>query len=252
MGTAPLVALRGVARTYASGTRALDPVDLDVGAGEFLVLVGPSGCGKSTLLRLIAGLDTPSEGEISRPDQARDVGFVFQDATLMPWATVFDNVFLPLRLQGESRRAAAPRVRALLARVGLDAFADAYPRELSGGMRMRVAIARALLPQPALLLLDEPFAALDEITRFRLNDDLLAVQAEFGTTIIFVTHSIYESAYLASRILVMAPRPGRIAADIAGTAPGRRDASFRSGPTFAHLAAEVGEALRTVSADHPA
>ncbi|QAY94723.1 ABC transporter ATP-binding protein [Methylovirgula ligni] len=216
-----LVALQDVTKIYPSGTRALDPVDLVVREGELLTLLGPSGCGKSTLLRLIAGLERPSSGAVWRPGE---IGFVFQEATLMPWADVAANVSLPLRLQnvpeGELRR----RRDEALALVGLEPFAKAFPRELSGGMRMRVSIARALVSRPKLLLMDEPFAAIDEIGRFRLNDDLLRLKAELATTIVFVTHSVYEAVYLATRIAVMAARPGRIVADVA------IDQSFRRAP----------------------
>jgi NitT/TauT family transport system ATP-binding protein len=190
--TMPLVSLRNASKIYRNGTVALAGLGLDVRPREFLTLLGPSGCGKSTILRLIAGLDSVSFGTLARsfPLDRASIGFVFQDPTLMPWASVFDNVFLGPRLQGLSWRDAAPMVNEVLALVGLAAEAKAFPRELSGGMRMRVSIARALVLHPPLLLLDEPFAALDEITRFRLNDDLLALQGELGTTIVFVTHSV--------------------------------------------------------------
>ena len=211
-----LVSLRGVTKVYPSGTRALDPVDLVVREGELLTLLGPSGCGKSTLLRLIAGLERPSSGEVAgavwRPGE---IGFVFQEATLMPWADVAANVALPLRLQRLPRTEIVKRRDEALALVGLESFAKAFPRELSGGMRMRVSIARALVSRPKLLLMDEPFAAIDEAGRFRLNDDLLRLKAELATTIVFVTHSVYEAVYLATRIAVMGPRPGRIVTEVA-------------------------------------
>src|SRR5882724_10674191 len=178
---APIVSLRDVAKTFANGVAALDHLDLDVRPGEFLSLLGPSGCGKSTALRLMAGLSKPSSGAIewaggrARDARSGHLGFVFQEPTLMPWATVADNVRLPLRLTGLAHDKAASRVTAALERVGLADFAAAYPRELSGGMKMRVSLARALVTEPTLLLMDEPFAALDEITRFKLNDDLLAL-----------------------------------------------------------------------------
>jgi NitT/TauT family transport system ATP-binding protein len=206
-----LVALRGIAKTFPSGTQALDGLDLAVRDGELLTLLGPSGCGKSTVLRLIAELERPSSGEMQgavwRPG---DIGFVFQEATLMPWADVRSNVELPLRLQRLPQVDVRKRGDEVLALVGLAQFAKAFPRELSGGMRMRVSIARALASRPKLLLMDEPFAAIDEIGRFQLNDDLLRLKRELATTIVFVTHSIYEAVYLATRIVVMAPRPGRI------------------------------------------
>jgi NitT/TauT family transport system ATP-binding protein len=243
--TTPLVSLQNAGKIYRNGTVALAGLDLDVRTGEFLTLLGPSGCGKSTILRLIAGLDAVSSGTLTRSfglDRA-SIGFVFQDPTLMPWASVFDNVFLGPRLQGRSRRDAAPIVNEVLALVGLGAEAKAFPRELSGGMRMRVSIARALVLHPPLLLMDEPFAALDEITRFRLNDDLLRVQGELGTTIVFVTHSVYESVYLSSRIVVMAARPGRIVEEI-GIAPPSPRGNFRTSTAYAHACAQASRALQ--------
>jgi len=241
-----LVSLRGIGKTYVNGTVALEGVDLEIRGGEFLTLLGPSGCGKSTILRLIAGLDAASSGALTRAfdNVGAAIGFVFQEPTLMPWASAFDNVFLPLRLQGQSRRMAAPAVKEALGLVGLADFAEAYPRELSGGMRMRVSIARALVLRPLLLLMDEPFAALDEITRFRLNDDLLRLQGELGATIVFVTHSVYESAYLSTRIAVMAARPGRIVAEIATDDARPRDKNFRLSPAYASSCKRAVEALR--------
>jgi NitT/TauT family transport system ATP-binding protein len=246
--SAALVSLRGVSKTFANGTTALAGLDLDIRPGEFLALLGPSGCGKSTALRIIAGLAEPSAGRVEWPGSARrdhraEIGFVFQEPTLMPWATAADNVWLPLRLRGVSRRAAAARIEEGLAQVGLSAFGAAYPRELSGGMKMRVSIARALSLRPRLLLMDEPFAALDEITRFKLNDDLLRLQAEFGCTVVFVTHSVYESVYLSSRIVVMAARPGRVVAEIPVDGPVARDESFRSTPLYSDLCRQTSEAL---------
>ncbi len=251
--TRPLIRLGGVGKTYAGGTEALAGIDLDVRQGEFLSLLGPSGCGKSTLLRLIAGLGVPSQGRIDWPaaplDAAgrpqRALGFVFQEPTLMPWASVFDNVYLPLRLAGQRRRAVAARVAAAIESVGLSSFARAYPRALSGGMRMRVSIARAMVMQPSVLLMDEPFAALDEITRMRLNDDLLRLWREGGWTVIFVTHSVYESVFLSSRIAVMGARPGRIVATIAVDAPYPRDESFRTSGEYNALCRRTSAALRT-------
>ena len=223
---APVVALGNVGKTFANGVVALDRLSLDVWPGEFVSLLGPSGCGKSTALRIIAGLSEPSSGTVDwlQPEAAgpRRLGFVFQEPTLMPWATVAANVGLPLKLKGE-RETAAARVAAALARVGLEAFADSYPRELSGGMKMRVSIARALVTEPRLLLMDEPFAALDEITRFRLNDDLLVLWRALGKTVVFVTHSVFESVYLSQRIVVMTPRPGRVFTELAIDAPYPRD-----------------------------
>jgi NitT/TauT family transport system ATP-binding protein len=241
-----LVSLKNVGKTYKTGTVALEGLDLDVRAGEFLTLLGPSGCGKSTILRLIAGLDDVTSGTLTRKfkvDQA-SMGFVFQDPTLMPWASVFDNVFLPLRLRGLSRREAMRAVEEALTMVGLGPFSKAYPRELSGGMRMRASIARALVLRPLLLLMDEPFAALDEITRFKLNDDLLSVRSELGTTIVFVTHSVFESVFLSSRIAVMAARPGRVVAEIPIDAPSPRAKDFRTSDAYGHYCAGVSRALQ--------
>ena len=238
----PVATLRGVDKRYANGTVALAGVDLDLRRGEFVSLLGPSGCGKTTVLRLIAGLAEASAGSVAWPTGAKpDLGFVFQDATLMPWATALQNVTLPLRLKHLPARDAARRAEAALASVGLAGFANAYPRELSGGMKMRVSIARALVTEPSILLMDEPFAALDEITRHKLNDDLLALWAERQFTVLFVTHSVFESVYLSQRIVVMAARPGRIVADMATAAEAPRPASFRT-------SAPYGETCRLVSA----
>jgi NitT/TauT family transport system ATP-binding protein len=242
----PVVSLRGVGKAFATGTLALDGLDLDVRSGEFISLLGPSGCGKSTALRIIAGLSEPTRGTVTWPaGQARPsetIGFVFQEPTLMPWATVFDNVFLPLRLAGLHRSKAAPRVMESLAHVGLVDFSQAYPRELSGGMKMRVSLARALVTNPSLLLMDEPFAALDEITRFKLNDDLIALWRALGKTVIFVTHSVFESVYLSQRVVIMSARPGRIAATLAIDAP-NRDARFRTSAEYAGFCRLASEAL---------
>lgn len=243
--TKPLVSFKNAGKIYENGTVALAGLDLDVREGELLTLLGPSGCGKSTILRLIAGLDNVTSGTLTR-DFERDhasIGFVFQDPTLMPWASVFDNVFLPLRLRGRARNEGTPVVEEVLGLVGLGSFPMVFPRELSGGMRMRVSIARALVLRPPLLLMDEPFAALDEITRFKLNDDLLALQGELGTTIVFVTHSVFESVYLSTRIAVIASRPGRVVAEIAIDAPSPRDRDFRTSSVYAHYCAHASRAL---------
>jgi NitT/TauT family transport system ATP-binding protein len=259
--TAPVVTLHSVAKRFANGTLALDQLDLTVRDGEFVSLLGPSGCGKSTALRLIAGLGEPTRGSISwnvapLPTLPRtrgrvgrgardkpDVGFVFQESTLMPWATVLRNVILPLELEGVERRAATQRVAEALERVGLASFRDFYPRELSGGMKMRVSIARALVTDPPLLLMDEPFAALDEITRFKLNNDLLGLWREVGHTVIFVTHSVFESVYLSSRIVVMTPRPGRVFTELSIDAPYPRDESFRTSAEYARHCRIASQAL---------
>jgi len=249
-GLAPRLArLEAVGKTFANGTVALSGVDLEIRRGEFLSLLGPSGCGKSTILRLLAGLTAATLGWINWSENEHELGFVFQEPTLMPWATVFDNVWLPLRLKGQSRGAAKPAIIDALTKVGLVGFAKAYPRELSGGMKMRVSIARALVTRPALLLMDEPFAALDEITRNKLNDDLVALKCELDATVVFVTHSVYESVYLSDRILVMAPRPGRVVAEIEIAAPLPRSEEFRLGALYAQSCRETSAALhRAMSA----
>jgi NitT/TauT family transport system ATP-binding protein len=242
----PVVSLRGVGKTFASGTVALGGLDLDVRDGEFLSLLGPSGCGKSTALRIIAGLSEPTRGTVAwsgaQAGRINDIGFVFQEPTLMPWATVFANVFLPLKLAGIGRAEAAPRIMQTLARVGLSEFADGYPRQLSGGMRMRVSIARALVTAPRVLLMDEPFAALDEITRFKLNDDLIALWRELRMTIIFVTHSVFESVYLSQRVVVMSARPGRVSTELVIDTR-QRDAGFRTSVEYAGHCRVASEAL---------
>jgi NitT/TauT family transport system ATP-binding protein len=246
---APLVALRGVGKAFPNGTRALAGVDLEVREGEFVALLGPSGCGKSTALRIVAGLSEPSEGVVEWPTagtaaaSASRIGFVFQEPTLMPWASVSGNVTLPLELRGVTASKAAERAEAVLERVGLSAFRRAYPRELSGGMRMRVSIARALITEPQLLLMDEPFAALDEITRFALNDDLLRMWRALRTTIVFVTHSVFESVYLSSRVVVMTTRPGRVFAELAIDAPHPRDRNFRTSAEYAAFCRRASEVL---------
>ena len=243
-----LLALQGVDKRFDNGTLALQGVDLSVGEHEFVSLLGPSGCGKSTALKMIAGLASVTAGRIAWPDapagdQAKGISFVFQEPTLMPWARVFDNVWLPLRLKGVSRDAAKPQVDEALAKVGLAQFAHVYPRELSGGMKMRVSIARAMVTEPHLLLMDEPFAALDEMTRFKLNNDTLALWQAKQFTTIFVTHSVYESVYLSNRIIVMAARPGRVIADIKIDEPYPRSDAFRTTPRYAQWCVQVSQAL---------
>jgi len=250
-----VVALNGVGKAFASGVVALERLGFAVRAGEFVSLLGPSGCGKSTALRIIAGLSAPTTGTVEwpqaqdmQPDSSPGIGFVFQEPTLMPWATVAANVRLPLKLQGLAATA-EPRVNAALVRVGLSGFAQSYPRELSGGMKMRASIARALVTEPQLLLMDEPFAALDEITRFRLNNDLLAVWQSLGKTVVFVTHSVFESVYLSQRIVVMTPRPGRIFAELTIEAPYPRDERFRTSADYAGYCRGVAEALTRATAE---
>jgi NitT/TauT family transport system ATP-binding protein len=250
----PVVALRGVGKSFANRVVALERLDLNVWPGEFVSLLGPSGCGKSTALRIIAGLSEPTKGKVewrearaARAAGAPRIGFVFQEPTLMPWATVAANVRLPLKLAGLAPDATA-RVDAALARVGLSGFAQSYPRELSGGMKMRASIARALVTEPDLLLMDEPFAALDEITRFRLNNDLLGLWETLDKTVVFVTHSVFESVYLSQRIVVMTRRPGRVFTELSVDAPHPRDESFRTSADYAGYCRRVSEALARASA----
>jgi NitT/TauT family transport system ATP-binding protein len=243
------VSLRDVTKTYDSGVMALGPLDLAVARGEFVSLLGPSGCGKSTALRLIAQLASPTSGEVriarhegeSRPGHG--IGFVFQEPTLMPWTSVRENVRLPLKLAHVPVAEADARVAEALSRVGLSDFAESYPRELSGGMKMRVSLARALVTDPDILLMDEPFAALDEITRFRLNNDLLTLWRDLHKTVIFVTHSVFESVYLSQRVIVMTSRPGRIDAEFHITAPEPRGEEFRTSAEYAAFCREVSKAL---------
>ena len=243
--------MRAVGKRFATGVTALDGIDLDIHRGEFLSLLGPSGCGKSTLLRIIAGLSEPSSG-VRRLSLAIDrtgkipagrIGFVFQDPTLMPWCSVIDNVLLPFRLAGRIGPAERERADAEIQSVGLGGFERAYPRQLSGGMRMRVSIARALVTDPDLLLLDEPFAALDEITRMALNDDLMRLWENRRPTVVFVTHSVFESVYLSTRIAVMTPRPGHVVAELPVDLPQPRQRSLRTSPRYAALCATVSEQL---------
>jgi NitT/TauT family transport system ATP-binding protein len=249
------VALDGVGKAFTNGVVALDRLHLGVRLGEFVSLLGPSGCGKSTALRIIAGLSEPTSGTVEWREAVpaddganpRRIGFVFQEPTLMPWATVAGNVRLPLKLKGLEPDTPA-RVTAALERVGLAGFAASYPRELSGGMKMRTSIARALVTEPELLLMDEPFAALDEITRFRLNDDLLALWRALGKTVVFVTHSVFESVYLSQRIVVMTPRPGRVFTELVIDAPHPRDQRFRTSVEYAGYCRLVSEALTEASA----
>ena len=239
-----IASLRGVERIYTGRLKALGPLDLDIREGEFLSLLGPSGCGKSTALRVIAGLLEPSAGEVLWPCGKPTIGFVFQDPTLMPWATARDNVRLPLDLLRVPGGEADRRTQTALERVGLKGFETAYPRTLSGGMRMRVSLARALVARPKLLLMDEPFAAVDEMTRQSLNDDLIRLWRDDGLTIVFVTHSVNESTYLSTRTVVMTPRPGRIAADIPFARAPSPDPAYRFAPEFATNASRVSAALR--------
>ncbi len=248
-GTA-VVTLDHVDKRFDNGLLALRDVSLQVGAGEFVALLGASGCGKSTVLRLAAGLETASAGRVQAPALANEVStasadtaFVFQEPTLMPWASLFDNVFLPLRLAGVPRGKAALRVREVLQRVGLGEFEAAYPAELSGGMKMRASIARALVTRPRLLLMDEPFAALDEITRQHLNGDLMAWWATQAMSVLFVTHSVFEAVFLSQRVLVMGARPGHVVAELAVDAPYPRAPSFRMSALYMKTCHDLSLAL---------
>ncbi len=242
---APVMTLRGVSKTFAGGVTALDGLTMSVKAGDFISLLGPSGCGKSTALRIMAGLTQPTTGRIEwhGGQQAGDLGVVFQEPTLMPWATVADNVWLPFRLRGQTYSAVKDDVLEVLRLVGLDRFLNAYPRELSGGMKMRVSIARAMVTRPRLILMDEPFAALDEITRFKLNNDLLALKARVGCTVVFVTHSVFESVFLSDRIVVMAARPGRVVRELTVDAPFPRNEDFRTSADYAAHCRAASDAL---------
>jgi NitT/TauT family transport system ATP-binding protein len=228
----PLIGVRGVSKVFANGVRALADVSLEVEHSEFLSVLGPSGCGKSTLLRLIAGLGEPTAGTIEQPGNKADIGFVFQEPTLMPWATALANVALPLRLRGVAKSEREARAAAALEQVGLRGFERTWPRELSGGMKMRVSIARALVVQPMLLLMDEPFAALDEITRHRLNADLLELWQGNKVTVVFVTHSVFESVFLSQRIAIMTSRPGRVGSELSIATPYPRSEAFRTSTEY--------------------
>lgn len=259
--------LNHVSKVFANGTVALQDMHLTVQASQFISLVGPSGCGKSTVLRLVAGLSGLSTGRIEwghdlamtaaspRTPDPQNLAFVFQEAALMPWATVLDNVCLPLKLNGMSRRAAQIAAQEALHWVGLAGWDRHYPRELSGGMKMRVSIARALVTQPSLLLMDEPFGALDEITRSKLNNDLLELWQQQRWTVLFVTHNIYEAVYLSQRVIVMAPRPGRVIADVTIDAPYPRTEAFRMSEICNQYCREVSaylsEAMQPTLAGHP-
>jgi NitT/TauT family transport system ATP-binding protein len=247
----PIVALRQAGKRFSNGTLAVKDFNMVIERHSFASLLGPSGCGKSTVLRMIAGLREPSAGTIDWPDATsdaggrpiRDLGFVFQEPTLMPWATAIKNVMLPLDLARIAKSEAVARAREALVDVGLAGFENAYPRELSGGMKMRVSLARAIVTRPSLLLMDEPFAALDEITRFKLNNDLLELWRGHRFTVIFVTHSVFESVYLSQRILVMAARPGRVMAEVVIDAPYPRDETFRTSVLYGEFCHRVSRTL---------
>ena len=244
-----MLQLDAVGKRFPTGVTAVQNVSVTIAEGDFLALLGPSGCGKSTLLRMIAGLMEPSAGRLDwQADVTGKVGFVFQEPTLMPWATALRNVALPLELAGTPRAEAERRARESPARVDLTGFEAAYPRMLSGGMKMRVSIARALVTQPRLLLMDEPFAALDEITRHRLNEDLLRLWRQERFTAIFVTHSTFESVFLAERIIVMSPRPGRITAELRIPPEDRATPEFRTSDIYAAHCRAVSHALSAAMA----
>ncbi|MBV7460801.1 ABC transporter ATP-binding protein [Acidovorax sp. sif0632] len=253
----PAVEVLSAEKTYPNGTQALLPVDLTIEEGEFVTLLGPSGCGKSTLLKMVAGLLEPTDGRLHlwrKPvaqldESGKKMAFVFQSPTLMPWASVQTNVRLPLDLAGVPRAEADARVTEALALVGLSKFAHALPRALSGGMQMRVSIARGLVTQPDLLLMDEPFGALDEITRHKLDADLLDLWRKKKLTVIFVTHSIHEAVFLSSRVVMMAARPGRVVEEFCIDAPYPRTADFMVSPEFSRYAKLLQDSLLRASVD---
>ena len=243
--------LEGVGKTYRNGVRVLDGIDLNIEGGSFVSIIGPSGCGKSTLLKLVSGLSEVTTGRIviegMTPANAREtMSFIFQDATLLPWRNVTRNVSLGLELEGVGSPRRETRVRDLLAVVGLEGVADRYPRQLSGGMKMRVSIARALATTPRLLLMDEPFGALDEITRDRLNEELLRLRDRDGWTAMFVTHSVAEAVFLSNRILVLSANPGRGAHDIPVPFPYPRDETLRASESYQRTVLDVSRALRSL------
>ena len=229
MNNKTAISCNQVNKIYTNGTVALQDMNLTINEGQFITLVGPSGCGKSTVLRLIAGLSEVTSGKIeSNINQHKnDLAFVFQEPALMPWSHVIDNVHLPLKLTGKSLKESRKILQEAINLVGLDGFERSYPRQLSGGMKMRVSIARALVTQPRIVLMDEPFGALDEMTRSKLNSDLLDVWQKRNWTVVFVTHNIYEAVYLSQRVIVMAARPGRVIADVKIDADYPRNEDFR-------------------------
>lgn len=251
----PMIMARGVEKTYPNGTNALQRLDLNIARGEIVSLLGPSGCGKSTLLKMFADLEQPSAGVVRWNGKAEmqsqcKMAMVFQEATLMPWANIEDNVRLPLDLQHISKSVSTPKVMAALAAVGLEKFSKAYPRELSGGMQMRASLARALVTEPDLLLMDEPFGALDEFTRHKLDSDIRQLWSERDLTVVFVTHSIYEAVYLSSRVIVMGARSGRVVADLDIEGPYLRDDAFRSSEIFIRQCSHLSQLLAEASGGH--
>lgn len=240
-----LLTLHNVDKVFGRDVVALQNMSLDVFAGDFVSLLGPSGCGKSTALRLIAGLMQPTNGFIRWEGEKQDdlLGVVFQEPTLMPWATVEKNVWLPMRLKGISFGKVRDEIREVLDLVGLSGFEKSYPRELSGGMKMRVSIARAMVTRPKLVLMDEPFAALDKITRFKLNNDLLQMKEKIDCTVVFVTHSVFESVFLSDRIIIMAARPGRVLRELKVDKAYPREEEFRTSNEYASFCRAASEAL---------
>ncbi|MFW2159885.1 ABC transporter ATP-binding protein [Acinetobacter beijerinckii] len=248
----PMIMVRGVEKTYPNGTQALQRLDLNIARGEIISLLGPSGCGKSTLLKMFADLEQPSAGQVRWNGKADiqsqcKMAMVFQEATLMPWATIEENLRLPLDLRHIAKSLSKEKVFDALKAVGLDKFAKAYPRELSGGMQMRASLARALVTEPDLLLMDEPFGALDEFTRHKLDSDIRKLWSERDLTVVFVTHSIYEAVYLSSRVIVMGARPGRVIADLEVDGPYQRDESFRTSESFIKQCSHFSELLAQAS-----
>ena len=251
-----LLRMAQVEKTFQGGVIALRNMNLTVNEGDFISLLGPSGCGKSTALKLVTGLMQPTSGRIDWAGEdgagekgAGDLGVVFQEPTLMPWARVMDNVYLPFRIRGVPFAEVRDEVLEVLRLVGLEKFQRAFPRELSGGMKMRVSIARALVTKPRLILMDEPFAALDEITRFKLNNDLLALREKIGCTVIFVTHSVFESVFLSDRVVVMAARPGRVIEELTVDAPYPRSEAFRASAEHARYCRLASNALHRATGE---
>ncbi len=247
-----LLEMSSVDKVFNGNVVALKDMNLTVNQGDFISLLGPSGCGKSTALRLISGLMRPTSGHINWEggQDTGDLGVVFQEPTLMPWATVEQNVWLPFRLRGKSLADVRDEIIWALKMVGLEKFQKSYPRELSGGMKMRVSIARSLVTEPRLILMDEPFAALDEITRHKLNNDLLELRDKLKCTVIFVTHSVFESVFLSDRIVVMAARPGRVSSEVTVDAPYPRTEEFRTSANYADLCRKASDALHGAMNEH--
>ncbi len=250
------IRLQAVSKRFTKGPQIIQSLSADIAPGEFVSIIGPSGCGKSTLLKLVAGLTPLSAGAIEIDGKApaaarREISFIFQDPTLLPWRTVRSNIALPLDLAGTPKPEIKRIVDEQLTLVGLDHVANHYPRQLSGGMKMRVSIARALASSPRVLLLDEPFAALDEISRDRLNEELLRLRQLHHWTVLFVTHSVAEAVFLSDRILVLAPHPGRLAHDLAIPLPHPRTAQTRTSAAFDQTVAEVSRTLRQVEYTEP-